>query len=69
MELHALTLAACSYALLWATVAIATNTVPFFLEVLKNQSFLACPHHPSCKKCAQVVTKYRVEYSQAIRGV
>jgi len=63
MELHALTLAACSYALLWATVAIATNTVPFFLEVLKNQSFLACPRHPSCKKCAhggaQVVTKYK----------
>ena len=45
------------------------SPVPFFLEVLENQSFPACHRHPRCKKCvhakstrAQVMTKYQLEY-------
>ena len=53
--------------------------IPFFLEALENQFFLACHRHPKCKKCvyakstcAQVVTMYRVEYIppfQAVHGI
>ena len=30
------------------------SPVPFFLEVLENQSFPACHRHPRCKKCVHV---------------